>query len=680
MGMKYLSYICSLLTAMSLLTACQSEEIVEPTSSEEMAEGMMPVRMKFTIPDAVVRTRASFVSGQEQDITNIKMICFNQQDAFVGSYDATLKEDGDGNGYTGIIEGEVSSQTTKVHFVANYPDLVVSQSANYLRDMHDVIQDKVLTLDYNSNKTITYWTYHAEQNPAAMARFLSPKTEDGDKYIHFIRDRVKISSTSIDPAVLADSKIESIDWMVCDGLTKGYVIPWRTFNNGTDFIGTDINKDFFKATVNGEAYGNIKITPYEKNNRERYEATADNENSYFENFQNENGSSLYVFEDWNDGTSDGATPETKNVGMVRLIFRVKYSDESGYRYHVIKMADENSLPYQLKRNHNFQVEIKSLKKNISALNSFESALKSDQFSNDVFASVAEIVPSVSEEKWTLTIDGKTTKELNSKNVTSDLQYTVHFTLLDADGKGVTGSDFLFDGMDANFATVVENSATYDSNTGKGSVTIQLKESIPGSGEEPHRGRLRIFEKTSRLYRYITFYAVEEFVMPSAPTMTGKGPFSLTVTIPGNYPEGLYPVTLVIGTRTLTPTGIVRVADSNGEFDALTLDGAFAVEVESTGTNGWNYQSGSVVWNANAAKWDYVYKFNILEKPINKKSETNEYSTQDAKYTITFRDSRAAINAGNADVGLFFEVENFGHGSQYQIYGQNDSFTTKKSGN
>ena len=671
--MIYVKKIWILLAGALLLTACQGDDLLIDNPSVGTGEigndSLMPVHLQFsTLDQDLVETRAaSMVSGKEDTITNIKMMCFSKAGKFLGLFDAnvtTLTES------TGYIDGEVDARTTKVHFIANHPELVVSQSANYLRDMIDVIKDKALCIDYQNSTKMTYWTYHATETEEQMKQFLNPSNASEVHYIHFLRDRVKLTAEEVAASVLqeADPDITKIEWMVSNGLTKAYVVPWHTFDNGTDFINTDIDQDFY---IDDSLYNKIKHTPYEKNDRERY--TNSDENNGFVEFKPENP--LFVFEDYNNGTYDGNQQEQtgRPMAQVKLIFRVTYGNEPPV-YHVIKIMDAYSNPYKLIRNHDYKVKINHLKKTRGTFTDFTTAVNSNSFTNDPFADIAPLVPTVSTDTKVLTIIGGTTKELNSRNAdeVGGNRYTVNYTFMQSNtGGGVSDADIIYDGLkdangveDVNAKLVASN---YDSTTGKGSFTVELKKDIPAVGATPLMFTVRVYDKKSRLYRKVLFYVTEGFEYVEIPTMTRKtnngfdSTYQLDFTLPATYPDGLYPITLVLGTRTLTPVAVYSV---NGTTETETrLDGAFEVAVESTGTDGWKYTGSSETtdWNYNANNWNYVYKFKIMEKPTD---DEGNFSTQPTTYRIIFKDNRQQIGLGqNADVGVYFQVDNFGEGSQ-----------------
>ena len=672
--MIYVKKIWILLAGALLLTACQGDDLLIDNPSVGTGEigndSLMPVHLRFTTLDEdLVETRAaSMVSGNEETITDIKMMCFSQTGNFLGLFNAQVHPE---SKFNGTIDGEVDARTTKVHFIANHPNLVVSQAANYLREMRDVIKDKALCIDYENSTKMTYWTYHATNTEQEMQKFLNPQTGDEDEYIHFLRDRVKLTAEEVADSVLSEANpaITKIEWMVSNGLTKAYVVPWHTFDNGTDFINTDINQTFY---IDGGQYNKIKHTPYEKNDRDRY--TNSDEDGFVE-FKPENP--LFVFEDYNNGTYDGNQQEQtgRPMAQVKLIFRVTYGNQQPV-YHVIKIMDANSNPYKLIRNHDYKVKINHLNKTRGTYTDFPTALNSNSFTNDPFADIAPLVPTVSTDTKVLTIIGGTTKELNSDSTTvvdGKRQYTVNYTFTQ-DNTGVSDAHIIYDGLvDAN-GVADENAklvaSNYNTSTGAGSFTIELKKDIPAVGATPLMFTVRVYDKTSRLYRKVLFYVTEGFKYVGTPSMTHKSgtgynsTYQLEFTLPATYPDGLYPITLVLGTRTLTPVAVYSV---NGTTETR-LDGAFEVAVESTGTDGWNYASSNTAtdWNYHANSWNYVYKFKIMEKPTD--NEGN-FSTQPTTYRILFRDKREKVGLANTnDVGLYFQVDNFGPSSQISRYG------------
>lgn len=669
--MIYVKKIWILLAGALLLTACQGDDLLIDNPSVGTGEigndSLMPVHLRFTTLDEdLVDTRAaSMVSGNEETITDIKMMCFSQTGNFLGLFNAQVHPE---SKFTGTIDGEVDARTTKVHFIANHPNLVVSQAANYLREMRDVIKDKALCIDYKNSTKMTYWTYHATNTEQEMQEFLNPQT--GDEYIHFLRDRVKLTAEEVADSVLseADPAITKIEWMVSNGLTKAYVVPWHTFDNGTDFINTDIDQTFY---IDGGQYNKIKLTPYEKNDRDRY---TNNDEDGFVEFKPENP--LYVFEDYNNGTYDGNQQEiaSNKMAQVKLIFRVTYGNQQPV-YHVVKIMDANSNPYRLTRNHDYRVSIRHLKKTRGVYTSFPDALNTTVFTNDPFADIAPLVPEVSTDTKTLTILGGTTRELNTTVVDENRRYTVYYTFMQGT-TGVSDAQIIYDGLvdangveDENAKLVASN---YNTSTGAGSFTVELKKDIPDVGATPLMFTVRVYDKVSRLYRKVLFYVTNGFTYSSTPTMSRRtndgynSTYQLDVTLPATYPDGLYPITLVMGTRTLTPVSIVTVSGTT----ETPLEGAFEVAVESTGTDGWKYTGSNTTtdWNYNANNWNYVYKFKIMEKPTD--NEGN-FSTQPTTYRIIFKDNREQIglNQNNTNVGLYFQVENFGAGSQISRYGR-----------
>lgn len=671
--MIYVKKIWILLAGALLLTACQGDDLLmdnPPIGTGEIGnDSLMPVHLRFTTLDEdLVETRAaSMVSGNEETITDIKMMCFSQTGNFLGLFNTQVHSE---SKFTGTIDGEVDARTTKVHFIANHPNLVVSQAANYLREMRDVIKDKALCIDYENSTKMTYWTYHATNTEQKMQEFLNPQT--GDEYIHFLRDRVKLTAEEVAAEVLqeADPAITKIEWMVSNGLTKAYVVPWHTFDNGTDFINTDIDQTFY---IDGGQYNKIKLTPYEKNDRDRY---TNNDEDGFVEFKPENP--LYVFEDYNNGTYDGNQQEiaSKKMAQVKLIFRVTYGNQQPV-YHVVKIMDANSNPYRLTRNHDYRVSIRHLKKTRGVYTSFSDALNTTVFTNDPFADIAPLVPTVSTDTKTLTILDGTTRELNTSNTTEvdgKRRYTVDYTFMQGT-TGVSDAQIIYDGLvDAN-GVEDENAKlvaySYDTSSGDGSFTVELKKDIPAVGATPLMFTVRVYDKVSRLYRKVLFYVTNGFTYSSTPTMSRRtndgynSTYQLDVTLPATYPDGLYPITLVMGTRTLTPVSIVTVSGNT----ETPLEGAFEVAVESTGTDRWNYVGSNTAnaWNYHANTWNYVYKFKIMEKPTD--NEGN-FSTLPTTYRIIFKDNREQIglNQNNTNVGLYFQVENFGAGSQISRYG------------
>lgn len=627
-----------MIVGMLLMTGCYNEDFSDVVEEQQtVSEGMMPVHLQFNLSDAVAVTRSSLVSGTEIDVHDIKMLCFNQLGQFLGMYPATnVQRTSTTDPDIGTIDGEVDDQTTMIHFIANCENLVVSQANNYLRQEAELIKDKALTIDYNSPH-ITYWGYHREPDATSMKNFLNPGVTNNNT-VYLLRDRVKVVAQPISQQSLTQNGIETIEWTVSNGLTKAYLIPWKTDRSGDELLSSTP----------------ITITPYDKADAARYGAEEVDE-TRFEPFDADHPQ--FMFEDLNQ------TPGN----YVKIIFRVKYTNESGYKYHVIRMMDSEGTPFNLTRNKIYKVEITSLRNNRNAIGSFSEALATTGFSNDAFASVSELVSEVTDGDYTLSIVGGTTKQIQNSDLGTGRTYTFEFEYYENGNQGtnvsgIDASNFRVSGLSGweDFATNI-SVGTYTN--GKVPVTITLKNDLSNTLQT---GSLQIYDKAHSLYRNVNFYAITEFTYADGPSWRKMdnatyGNYELKFKIPGNYPAGLYPITLIFGTRTLTPYSDTSVTGTSGEFE---------VAVESTGTSGWNYPSGNAnTWNDGAATWNYVYKYKIMTKPTD---DEGEYLEDDVEYTIYFRDDRSSIAQANrpGEVGLYFEVENFGRDSRRLIHGTN----------
>ena len=113
--MKYISRILFTLGLVLGLSAC-TEDAFETNVPGLPTKGDMSVNLTFALPDVEAQTR-SMVSGEEQRVHTMQMVCFDANGGYLGIRNAEITPSITVD--TGTIKGSVPQGTSRIHFIAN---------------------------------------------------------------------------------------------------------------------------------------------------------------------------------------------------------------------------------------------------------------------------------------------------------------------------------------------------------------------------------------------------------------------------------------------------------------------------------------------------------------------------------------------------------------------------------
>ena len=533
--------------------------------------------------------------------------------------------------------------------------------------------------------------------------------EKGDGIVHLVRDRARVdfiamfdyfrsgsetgyiyeNGKSPEAVSLEENEIGyrilSIDWILSNGLKNGYI---AAFQNGTG----DLFDGYYSATATPHqrenpnhptpsAAGRYDATEDAMMNVYTYDAATNTHTVHPEN-------ALYLFEDPNDA----ATSTNGRVNAPMIVLRVTYlkdrtagdvASNRTTKYHILLLQDGENKPCKIYRNHSYKLKINGLPWRGLGYETFEDALAGNDYVNNRSITIDETVPSVSDGTYDMTIEGSTYRLYQSA---SDIGQTktveFHYTVLDESDaallNGLSGDDFevtwTSDEIPATFASEAL-SVTYNPSTRKGTVSFTLGTTINAALQS---GTIQLRAKESGLTRFINVYTINRFnpltnagSVDLKLTKTGKSrtiggvscpEYSLTFRVPGDYPVGLYPITVRIATTTLSPMafgtdenfGVEMAPTENGD----TLDGEIlaGMDFNTTDPLAWNYRQ------LNPLKpWDYWYTYSIVSKPRKIVDGVSVEDVDDKEYTIYLADTRPLRAAANraTTVGLFLKIKYFG---------------------
>ena len=530
--MKYIKYYsCMMVGLLALLTACTSDLMEQsPSQSSQEITTTDETEYSISLPICLPSYQEQNIPTRSQTYGNegiersedMKLFCFDKYGFFLGlakevTIEATMKDEikDDGSSDLKGLKAIVPNATARLHFVAN-----ATNDFSHSTDWIGVHENNLMTSFESSageeqSQKIVYWGYVKKNSPAEMKAFL----EGGNTHnvVHLIRDRAKVK-VELDEKVAAD--ISHVIVSIYDGQEHGTVAP---FKKNLTFPETNEMKEW-----NAE-----DITP--TRDRKTYEGSE----GQMENV-------AYTFENYNDADKP-----------LKVILKVTYKDGTTKRFLVLLQDQENKL-YRIKRNHVYKIRVKKLDPALG-YDSFDAAVNGTP-ANNPWIVVEDIVPEVSDGKYTLSITDGTYLLLNEG---ASSEQSVRFKYIgDAT---ISAEDFEASWVkNTNCGTPDAPTITFENGDGKvhfGLSTIEddLKEGI-----------IRLLDKKHGLSRNIHIYTIKQldyqFEFPQYMGKDQDATATLKFQIPSNYPEELLPIEISIASNDVNPQGCSVVVSSTADVD------------------------------------------------------------------------------------------------------------------
>ena len=672
-------------------------------------------------------------------IKTLHLVCFTKEGIYLGWRQASLIGDEqsfihDGMTCRGreLFEGTVPSRTARIHFVGNvgigvaqgYAPSNIPGNDQIGGNENTLVKSAKMTVS-TSDRNICYWGFHGEPSSEDMKAWLALATIDPNDgtvtyskkeghNIHMVRDRARVDfgymfdfqrtaqevedgryvtvngqSYQISGGKITidghqypidknatDYEIQSISWILSNGLTKGYLAPYHDENMADHFAG------YYDPAAN-PALKEDRLTQYDKADATRYTATEGDMMTIYENGLSVDNP-LFLFEDEN---SISDPPKI----ILKVVYQVDGQAQPKTKFHTLMMLNEDQEPCTIYRNHNYVLDIFGIPWEGLGYASFEDAVNSVNYANNQTVTISESVPVVNDGRFQLSILGDTYLIFQNPALVNTDQ-TVYFTYTALAGgestTGVTENDFKAawtTDVRSSFAsqTVTVDEVSNDGTTFTGSITFTLGTSINSALQG---GQIELRDKQTGMSRFINVYTIDQFnFLPTGASQltlvkTGGNrtvnnvscdTYKMDVRIPGDYPLGLYSIAIRMASITLNPymverktSGSASVEETSttvavamgGTENGATLDGETLAGMSfvTTPTTAWNYR-------ATGDPWNFWCIYNIIKKPTVENNGDTEEDTRDKIYTIYFDDIRPLRAAGNraSNVGLFLKIKYFG---------------------
>lgn len=687
--MKYISRILFTLGLVLGLSAC-TEDAFETNVPGLPTKGDMSVNLTFALPDVEAQTR-SMVSGEEQRVHTMQMVCFDANGGYLGIRNAEITPSITVD--TGTIKGSVPQGTSRIHFIANrnlsipLNEAVVGMpeaTVMGLEELSTIWNENTIGTGDGAHQEICYWGYHKEAKDDAMNSWLNPTT--GSNKFYMIRDRAQVVFRYT--ANATDELVESIEWLIHNGRERGYLAPAEASWDNTKY--------YAYSTSEGHTSEIISVAGMnEYTDCGRYSLLTDD-------FNAENpdvfdwaypattatpSQPQFLFDDRNDD-GDG----------LKVIVRVKYKGNIT-KYHVLRLNKtsddgDSKIFYPIVRNKTYYIDAKNFKPTIAAYPTLEDALNGTEYMN-ADMEVSRDITDISNKKYTLQILLPTQTTSTVFNTEGEHKMDFAFRLVNDISTSGTVDPNAFEVYWENSQGFCQEDldVSYNTSTKQFTITATVPKT-PEGGKSVLTDQLQdqwivVKHIASGLTRYIHVYAIDQFrfIKDFEPKLTRVGTtnnYLLSFKIPPTehtkflengdpdpsepiYPTGLYPIDVKFTTNTLNAYN----TSSTG-----TNYGLFGVGVESTenllsaGNFETNYGGKYATpistmadtdirrWYYQHKLWDFWFTYSIKAYPTN-----GTGTDDDGMVNIYLQDVRSHIayagNQGVQDVGLFMYINYFG---------------------
>lgn len=672
--MKHTLYIyIGLLSLAFGLGACSSEEELFPLDESGTNIPSSDVRITFrtNLPTAAT-TRADGAGMLESEadptVTTLQMLCFDRYGTYVGRRTATILTSNGTTPDKGTFEGTVPDVTAHIHFIGNleltFPASSIGKHENVL--MHSL----ETTTFYGSAPKMVYWGYVRKDTPEEMQAWLNPPSNTLStawNVVYMIHDRAQVKlatkteggSTVVD---FDDNTIASIDkWVISNGREHGYVAPFnQSASTATGpFVG------YYTETTSGGTTTRA-ATPVFTECTEGGRYTVTNENKLADAT-----APLFLYDDINQ-LGEGAT------NTVKVILKVTYktggtiTDANKVRYQVVLLQDKNKQQLHITRNHTYIIHLNRLPWELGYA-TLPEAVAATSFTNGQMVSVAEAVSDITNGEISMKLNNGKTSVIYQQASDAGRTVLIPFSFAKINGGGapftlddngdptttkVGASNFTLT-CDPNTGALSESTADlsiadYDQTTGEGHISMKIG-TVSNNLQE---AKVTITDKTYGMSRVLNVYTITKFNVTAVTLekVTGKQrtvsgtncpTYHLHLELSGNYPDGLYPITVKFATSTLNAFSDTSADQAHGSFGVAVESTADLAT--STATNAWNYK---------ASDWGYWYTYEIPARPEGVDDQ------HPLKLDIYLDDVRGLRQTRASQVGLYLQIDYFGDVKTY----------------
>ena len=516
---RIVTYIVSL-----LVLACASCTQTPVEVVPEAAPGdVLHVEIAVTVPDMPVVTTRS-VDPDGLGIQSMTLLCFDRDGIFLSrvkpsAFDVHTDQ------LSGTLSASVPGRTQIIHFLANQNlESSFNDAANRGRHENSVVLELLST-----SARIVYWgrvssvQYGDDNTPSdgdLVATLKNP--------VMLVRNMAKISFAQGSVEVGGETvnvPFSVTGFAVCNQNSFGTVAPYhvetRSFLWTPDSFYVTLPRDLSKYTDPEEVLGTSDEFVFE--------------------YANASDDQMYV------------VVKGRNAG-----------DAEEFYYRVLLLDNTTQEPLPIVRNHHYRIVVKERLE--GGVRSFAEA-KTAPPVNNVWISVEQEIPSVSDGTTTLTVD-KTFVVFSGQNVAGRRSVTFRCNATERPEVRWLSNDI----------SSTDDLSGYQFSGGVGTISFTL---LPTAAGQQRRGELMI--KSGKLQRTIRLLAVSQFEFVPCWASTnvdgatsgeaGEQEVVLLFTIPDDFPEELLPIDVLISANHITPDPALQNLRTVFRQDYLKADGS-----------------------------------------------------------------------------------------------------------
>lgn len=548
--MKRLQYILISFLILAF-AACQDEPFETGKPGELDANGNMLVRFGTEIPGMPqVSTRA--VDPDGYGVNSLWLFCFDQYRHYIGHVAATnvTSNVADG-GVSGNFEATIPGATRHIHFIANLNVNDFEDAPNLGRLDTEVIPQFTTT-----SGLLSYWGYMKFASADELAAFAGGEGST----VYMFRNQARIRYQRIDDGT--DLSIKGM--AIINQYSRGTVAPFnKNAGEGVDPFAFSNAAAITSPTLCADEDVLVAVDPEDV--------------SQF----GESSVGRFVFEHANSAEDP-----------MYLIFRINTtggSTEDGNwtgsdKYYKIALVDAegNSLP--VLRNHEYVINFKGIPET-GGYATFAEA-KEGAAANNVWVSIDQTIPSITDGNSVLSIVGETTQIIMQKSLTADGSYVIHYTWYNGEGTTQSAPEVTWVQNSGIAEAAIGNSFTPGTdvnNPGEGTITIK-----PTTIGDPQYGVLQVkagkFVRTVKLISLANFSFTPVWTSSGLPMKSGE-PVAIAFTIPDNFPQELFPLDVKLACNLFDDDGTNVDMNGNQTFlDVVTEVCDFTVIEDGTEVN------------------------------------------------------------------------------------------------
>lgn len=487
----------SILAAIAgIWTGCSHIETI-PESPVVDKDGNVRLDFGIMLNERIEATTKA-VDPDGYGVQSLWLMCFDAGRQYIGKVQAVTNiSTAGGHVPEGTFRANIPGTTRHIHFIANYSAGDFDDAPNIGRSDTEIIPRLVTT-----SGLLCYWGYKAFPDAAALTAFAS--NTSGTSSVNMLRNQARITYRIAEGAGFSETDIQGL--VLVNEYSNGTVAPYVR-NAADPFLIEDDAASVTEPTLCIPDDRLVAPTPSDVLPPEG------------------EGIGHLTFEHENSGDNP-----------LSVIFRI-----SGKYYKVdIVNKEEEFIP--ILRNYNYVVNFKGLPESLG-YSTFEGAVNGISV-NNVWASIDQELPSVSDGSNILNIDDGTNHIITPAGLDSEGWYSIKCSWWNPSVQKPTVSWIRNDG----FADDTYSAEIISAGTGKDDPNVGLLKIKPVNIGTLRYGTMKI--KLGSLVRTIELVSCDDFlftpIWSSSGVHNAKGEkVSLGFTIPDNFPEAFFPLDIKI---------------------------------------------------------------------------------------------------------------------------------------